>query len=133
MGQVVRGVLAILGGLVTVLAIDGLCYFISMHVFSRSFDHVTIPFLLVNLMYSFFSRTVGGFVAGDIGHRRPMLYGVLLALILYVLGAFNLVKGVGVFSRGTVYVLTLNLVGPLFAIYGAYLWGRRRRPSVQGI
>lgn len=126
MGRAVRYVLAMLGGLVTVFAIDGVCYYVSMHGFGRSFDHPTTGFLLVSLLYSYLSRTVGGFVAGDIVHRRTLLPGAVLALLLLVLGIYNFEKGFGVFSRATIYVVLLNLVGPLFALIGAYLWNRTK-------
>lgn len=115
-----------LGGLVTVLAIDGLCYYVSMHAFNASFDHPTTAFLVASLLYSYTSRTVGGFVAGDIVHRRTLLPGFGLTVLLLLLGFYNLHKGVGVFGRATIYVVLLNVVGPLFAILGAYLWSRTR-------
>ena len=121
-----------LAGLVPVLAIDGVCYYVSMHRFNASFDHPTAGFLIANLLYSAVSRTLSGFVAGDIVHRRTLLPGVALAALLLLFGFFNLEKGFGVLSRGTVYVVVLNVVGPLFAILGADLWmrvgGRARRP-----
>lgn len=126
MGTVVRGVLAVLGGLVTVLAIDGLCYYVSMHVFGVSFDHPTTGFLIANLGYSYISRIIGGFVAGDIAHRKTLRYGVALTVILLLVGVYNLSKGFGVFGRATTFVVLLNVVGPFFAIYGAYLWSRGR-------
>ena len=127
MGRKARGFLAVLGGLVTVFAIDGLCYYISMHGFQRSFDHPTTGFLIANLIYSYISRTAGGFVAGDIAHRKSLLYGGVLTLLLLLLGVFNLSKGFGVFGRSTTYVVLLNLVGPFFAILGAQLWSRTRK------
>ena len=127
MSGAVRYPLAILGGLVTVFAIDGVCYYVSMHAFGRSFDHPTIGFLVGSLCYSYLSRTVGGFVAGDIVHRRTILPGVLLAAFLLLLGIYNFEKGFGVIGRASVYVVLLNLVGPLFAILGASLW-RRTKP-----
>lgn len=130
MGLAVRSVLAMLGGLVTVLAIDGLCYYVSMHVFGLSFDHPTTGFLLVSLLYSYFSRTLGGFVAGDIVHRRTLWPGVALAVLLLLVGVYNLNKGFGVFSRATIFVVLLNVVGPLFAVAGAYLWSRQRPRTV---
>ena len=81
---------------------------------------------LVSLLYSYLSRTVGGFVAGDIVHRRTLLPGIILAVLLLLLGIYNFEKGFGVFGRGTIYVVLLNLVGPLFAIVGAYLWSRAK-------
>ena len=126
MGLVVRSVLAMLGGLVTVLAVDGLCYYISMHAFNASFDHPTTGFLLASLIYGFLSRTLGGFVAGDIVHRRTLLPGFGLTVLLLLLGFYNLHKGFGVFGRATIYVVLLNVAGPLFAILGAYLWSRTR-------
>ena len=118
-------------GIVTVLAIDGLCYYVSMHRFDASFDHPTTGFLLANLLYSAVSRTMGGFVAGDVVHRRTLLPGIALAVLLLLLGFLNLEKGFGVLSRGTVYVVVLNVVGPLFAVLGTALWvrlgGRPRR------
>ena len=120
-----------LGGLVTVLAIDGLCYYVSMHGFGRSFDHPTTGFLLVSLLYSYVSRTVGGFVAGDIVHRRTLWPGVVLAVLLLLMGVYNLNKGFGVFGRASIYVVLLIVVGRLFAIAGAYLWSRQRPRTVR--
>ena len=127
MGLAARSILAMIGGLVTVLAVDGLCYYTSMHAFNASFDHPTSGFFLASLIYGFFSRTLGGFVAGDIVHRRTLLPGFGLAALLLLLGFYNLHKGFGVFGRATIYVVLLNVAGPLFAILGAYLWSRSRQ------
>ena len=126
MSGAVRYPLAILGGLVTVFAIDGVCYYVSMHALGRSFDHPTSGFLVGSLCYSYLSRTAGGFVAGDIVHRRTLVPGVVLAACLLLLGLYNVEKGFGVMGRSSLYVVLLNLVGPLFAILGAYLWSRTK-------
>ena len=126
MGQAGRSIFAMLGGLATVLAIDGLCYFVSMHGFGISFDHPTNSFLIFSLLYSYVSRTLGGAVAAAMARRRPLLHGIVLAALLLLVGFYNLSKGFGVFGRATAYVVLLNVAGPLFSLLGAYLWSRTR-------
>ena len=126
MSLAVRSVLAMLGGLVTVLAIEGVCYYVSKHGFNASYDRPTTGFLVASLLYSYIACTVGGFVAGDIVHRRSILPGIALAVFLALLGLYNLNKGLGVPGRTTTYVVLLNLIGPLFAVFGGYLWSRAR-------
>lgn len=118
-----RSVFAVVDGLLMFVAVDALFYLVAYLGLHRSFDTPTVPYLTSNLIWAIVSALVGGYTAGWVAKRAPVLHGLIAALPLIAIAAFNLNKGVG--SRRTPFVLAFNVLVPLAMIAGAYLESRR--------
>lgn len=121
-----RSVLGVLAGLVTavalVVALTALAVFV---VFGGDFAaRPTPPYLVVNLSYTFGAAVVGGWLAGRIAGRRPLLHGAVLAALMLLLSG----TGGGAPPTPGVpewYVPAVSFLGPAGALCGGLL-GRLR-------
>lgn len=84
----------------------------------------TAPYLAVNLGYTFGGGLLGGWLAGLVAGRRPLLHGLGLAVIMLVLslggGQPDPGSGIPAWYGGAV-----GLVGAAGAVTGAWLRERR--------
>lgn len=123
MNSTARSVFAVFDGLLMFLALEGVFYAIAFLGLNKSFDTPTPAYLICNLAWGLVAAVLGGFTAGRVARRSPVLHAFAVAVPLLVLGAYNLHKGVG--NRNTPYVLAFNLLVPLCCILGGFLPGKR--------
>lgn len=128
MPQWIRSVLGVLGGLLVIVIVVAVCTKVQTLTMGANHDHPTALFLTINLLFSFAAALVGGYVAALIAGHSPVAHGVALAVLMLVLAVINLEKGVG--GEATVYVVLLNIGGPLCAVLGAWVRARRGRRVV---
>lgn len=115
MKPAVRSAFAVVDGLLLFIALEGIFSAISVLGLGRSFDTPTPLFLTSYLVWALVAATAGGFLAGKVAHRKPVVHGIIMAIILLPLVFFNLHKGLNAF------VLGLNLLTPVACILGAAL------------
>ncbi len=119
-----RSIFAVLDGLLLFLALEGVFYAIAFLGLHRSFDTPTVPYLTANLLWAVLAALLGGYTAGRVAHRAPVIHGIITAIPFVLLSLFNLYKGVG--DRRTPFVLAYNTLVPLAFLLGAFLYSRRR-------
>jgi peptidoglycan/LPS O-acetylase OafA/YrhL len=123
----VRSIFAIVDGLLLFLALEGVFYAIAFLGLNRSFDTPTIPYLTANLVWAVLAALLAGYTAARVAHRSPLAHGVITSIPFFLLGAFNLFKGIG--DRRTPFVLAYNTLVPLAVIVGALLLRARKGQS----
>jgi hypothetical protein len=127
-----RSAFAILDGFLLFLALEAVFYataYLGLHL---SFDTPTVPYLACNLVWALLAALAAGYTVARVARHAPVAHGIVLALPLLALGAFNIHKGLG--DRRTPYVLALNLLVPVLCIVGAWLFhGRARRRRMPGL
>ena len=121
-----RSIFAVLDGLLLFVALEGVFYAIAFLGLQRSFDTPTVPYLTANLVWAVLAALLGGYTAGRVAHRSPVLHGFITAVPFILLSLFNLYKGIG--DRRTPFVLAYNILVPLAFIAGASLYRGRRAP-----
>ena len=129
MSPTARSFFAVLDGLLLFLAIEGIFYAVAYLGLHRSFDTPTVPYLTTNLLVAVIAALLGGYTAGRVARRSPVLHGIVVAIPFALLAIFNLNKGIG--DRRTPFVLAYNLLVPLAFVLGAFLYSRLRvrRPA----
>ena len=125
-----RSLFALVDGLLLFLALEGAFYAVAFLALHRSFDTPTPLYLTCNLLWTLLAAGLAGYTAARVAHRSPVLHGVLLAVPLLLLAAFNLQKGLG--GQRTGFVLAINLLSPAACIFGAWLAPSRRPKRPRG-
>ena len=123
-----RSIFAVVDGLLLFLALEGIFYAIAYLGLHRSFDTPTVPYLTANLVWAVASALLGGYTAGRVARRHPVLHGLVVAIPFALLAVFNFSKGVG--DRRTPFVVAYNVLVPLAFILGAFLVSRARTPQL---
>lgn len=125
-----RSVFSIVVGFAVFYALQGACSYAALHVLQRNFDTPTAGYLVSNLLYTFVSAVIGGYVAARIAHRSPVAHGLALAILMALLSIQSIIKGFG--SQETWFVLARAAGAPLFAVVGAALDARRHQRKMLG-
>lgn len=122
MPPVLRSILSILAGFVTMAVVVIVLTLVSVQVFALKSGHPTPGYLVVNVAYSFAAAALGGYVTALLAPSRPLVHGYILAGVMLVMGALSYVQ-----YRGTQplwYQALITVVTPLAAIAGARLRAR---------
>ena len=91
---------------------------------SAGAGHPQLPYMCVNLAYSFAAAILGGYVTAWVAATRPLWHGVVLACILLVLSAATAATMHEQQPLG--YQLGLMALTPIGIIAGAWLRARGR-------
>jgi hypothetical protein len=124
---VLRSIGAVLAGFLAMTVVAGLFTAILV---MRAPDwvglpgHPNLPYMCVNLPYSFAAALIGGYVTAWIAGTRPLWHGVILASITLVLSAATAAMENGQQPLG--YQLILMLLASAGIVAGSWLRSKRR-------
>lgn len=112
-------IFAVLDGLLLFLALEGAFYAVAFLGLHLSFDTPTTAYLTCNLVWAVLAALAGGYTAARVAGTSPLLHGLVTAVPLLILAAYNLNKGIG--GRLTPFVVLYNVFVPLAVVAGAAL------------
>ncbi len=122
MPPVLRSILAILAGFVTMAIVVMVLTLIAVSAMHLKSGHPTPGYLAVNIFYSFAAAALGGYVTARLAPSSPFKHAYILAAIMLVAGAASYMQ-----YRGTQpfwYQVTITFLAPAAALIGARLTQR---------
>lgn len=129
MPQILRSVLAVVAGFVTMSFVVIVLTVIAVNAMGLKSGHPTPGYMVINVVYSFFAAGAAGFVTALIAKVNPLEHAYVLAGIMLVMGVVSYVHYTG--TQPGWYKVMMVVVPPLCAIAGAAICARSARLHTQ--
>lgn len=121
----IRSIAAVLVGLAVTIALVLLFHQVTVHLTGIPLEGTESgPYLVANIVASFFAGACGGAAAARIAARSPYGHTIALAIAILVLSLPTLFMGAAP-GQPSWYPLAMSVVGPVAVMAGGVVAGRR--------
>ena len=130
MPQILRSVLAVIAGFVTMSFVVIVLTVIAVNAMGLKSGQPTPGYLVINVAYSFFAAGAAGFVTALIAGVKPLEHAYVLAGIMLVMGAVSYLHYTG--TQPGWYKAMMVVAPPLCAVAGAMVCARSAKVHARG-